>query len=174
MELFREYTSIGQHLSQAQLDWLVTNGVSAGSLIRLHGPVAMTVKIGHGRFEPFPNGKLSLVFPEWEDDHLIDLVAWDGRELATRKGEITALGQGILNDWPEGTLPVRVFRDPIAWLAQSMQGIVIVDPVQAWRLRLFFNQFEADDQSQADLLRQQLTLSLPTIDISTNEKEIAA
>lgn len=118
--------------SQAQLNWLLSNGVTVEAMIN---PEALRTTIGRraddGRFEPDPAGDQWIVFREPED-----LVFWQPRtdELATDRGRAFALGEAIIeNAWTfalNGSL--NVFASPLAWLRAGRDGIVIVDWSRTW------------------------------------------
>lgn len=77
---------------------------------------------------------VTLVRDEREDG--LDLVAWsarDPRRIARRDGAAALLGEGMLRNpatFANGR-PVRIFRDPLGWLRNDRNGLVIVDPIGA-------------------------------------------
>jgi hypothetical protein len=109
-------------------------------LVGLHG----IVDIGHGQYQPDPDGEAAVIIPVWDgpiaaanvilDDpeRLIDLVAWRpkaGPELLTRCGIAPMLGIEALSMARIAGEPLRVFRDPAGWARAGGGdvGVVVID-----------------------------------------------
>ena len=119
-------------LTQAQIDWLIGNGVTIPAMIRPQAILlAKGVKAHDGRFEENSNGQSWLMFEEAEDE-----VYWQPRtgELSTYEGRAFALGEDAICN--PGTYAfdcdLNVFADPLDWLRSKRDGCVIIDWQRCW------------------------------------------
>ncbi len=96
------------------------------------------------------------------DGQPVDLVAWSAKErmLATWQGVAWAIG---LDQTLEAFgLPARAYLDPLRWLVNDRDGLLILNPSRA-ALELHGALIEAEDDLQAAALRKALTLPAPVI-----------
>lgn len=80
-------------------------------------------------FEPSDNGRDAIIVPIFDDDELVDLVAFDPRQPEVwwcRIGTEPLLGINWLAN-VDPTTPVRIFAHPLDWLRAGGAGVVILD-----------------------------------------------
>lgn len=155
--LWQEYESgIGQ-MPLRVMNRLCERGVTIQAFDDLPGPTWICIQRSGKRFEPCRDGSFELIFPAWRDGYLIDLLAWDGKSFACRIGREPILGFETLFGWCDWLRPLRVFSDPVDWLAAEGAGIVIVDTVAAWRILWNFEHFSAENLPHGIELRKLLT-----------------
>jgi hypothetical protein len=114
-------------LEQAQIDWLLSNGVTIPAMIHPQAILlARGVKAHDGRFEETPDGLPCLVFEEAEDE-----VFWQPRtgEFATSEGRAFALGEETIYDPCTYAFDcnLNIFASPLDWLRAKRDGCVVLD-----------------------------------------------
>jgi len=123
-------------LRQADIDWLVANGVSVMSMIR---PMPLRLALGRraadGWFEHDDQGHAFFVFEESSD-----LVFWNPAtgELATWWNRAFAIGEAAIDEAATYSFDcaLNVFPDPLSWLQAKRDGVVVLDWERAFdRLR---------------------------------------
>ena len=97
---------------------------------------------GSGLFEPDPDGKRALIVPVYENDDLVDLVAF---QTATAEHWLSRLGIGWALGLEDGLEryrwgdPLPIHKTPLDWLKAAGDALCILDwsaPPQCWaRLR---------------------------------------
>jgi len=123
-------------LTQEQIDWLLSQGISPWAIIRpspiktCHGGRAKD-----GRFDERIEGPNWFIFEEETD-----LVFWQPRtgEIATDAGRSFALGEELIDN--PGTTALHqylnIYSDPLTLLQNDRRGIVVIDWTNAFdRLR---------------------------------------
>lgn len=113
--------------SQADLDWLIREGVSTAAMVQ---PSTMMIATGtmaaDGLFEHDENGDRWLAFEEADD-----FVFWQPRrnQLATYANRAFALGEAAIDN--TGTYAfdcaLNIFASPLDWLRARRDGIVVLD-----------------------------------------------
>lgn len=174
MDLELELRSDCNLVNQAQIEWLLAQGVSPVSMIRLGGPACYRIRVDRDRFEPDPEGQPAFVFPEWSQGEIIDLIAWDGKRLIPRTGRCMILGFDRLEGWCDHLVPLRVFKDPVTWMVDRMNGIVIINEDAAWRILWWFEDFLADSRQHGEELRRLLNPKPRLITIQSVSRKRAA
>lgn len=107
---------------------------------------------------------------------LIDLVAWDGRNLALRVDAVCALGEWNLSRHYNSSY-LHIYSDPIKWLSEGQNGVVIIDwqicahhliewpSIVADNLALGFKIKESIEKE-----RERRTPKMPTILVNNGDK----
>lgn len=125
-------------------------------------------------WEPWNLGVDSLVGPELQNGRYVDAWAWDwdSSRLQTLTGRTAIVGMDILCDWLDHYRPVRVFFDPIEWLAARTNGILIADLTQAWRPLWGFEHFEVSSEAEVEKLQRALSPPFRDVTITVAGKEV--
>lgn len=114
----------------AQLSSLGITGkaaAKAGGIVWAHG------QFSAGYFQPAPNGKRVLVVPVYRGDIIVDLIAFNKTKFGALYGDFAfALGEDHLINAPVMDAPIKIYRHPITWLRNGGDGIVILNPEEAW------------------------------------------
>lgn len=123
-------------LSQADLDWLIREGVSTAAMVQPSAMMIATGSMAADRlFEHDEDGERWLAFEEAED-----FVFWQPRRgtIATYANRAFALGEDAIDN--PGTYAfdcaLNIFASPLDWLRVRRDGIVVLDWNRAFdRLR---------------------------------------
>lgn len=160
------------NLPLPEFDRLCSQSVPITAFAELPGPGQMKVTRSGGRSIIDKNGRNELIFPCWRDGRLTGIVSWNGASLAALEGREAVLGFDVLIDWSDHLRPLRIFQSPVDWLAAEGVGIVIIDPVAAWRILERFNHFLADDLAHGERLERILQRPMRRLDIQIPSKEM--
>ena len=137
--------------------WLGRHGIARDALTAAIGGIGLVrARVAKGRWagglewaetpRPLlwePDGDVSLVIvPEWDGDHLLDLVGWNARTgaLYGRTGAARLLGEGAAVEAAGFEArglshPLRVAATPLSWLRNEAAGdrsVLVVDWGRAW------------------------------------------
>ena len=115
------------------------------------------------------------IWPVWRDGMIRDIAAWNGKAWATLHGREFILGFDALSGWCDHLRPLRIYRDPVEWIASGCAGILILDDDAAWRILERFEHFLANNLEHGEQL--EIILQRParhfTIHIPTEENNHA-
>jgi hypothetical protein len=158
--------------SDAQIRWLLDQGVSAETLEAEPCSIAATKVRFEGRFFiPDPDGEQALVFRAIDRDQVIDLIAWSPHsdKIGLFLGLAFCLGDQdqLYNpaSWFAGG-GLNIYRSPLEWLRANHRGIVIVDRKQAYAMlrrvpRLLVDDIAHGEQVKRWLRPPKLTAQIP-------------
>ena len=110
-----------------------------------------------------------------DDDHAIDISAWSpssGR-LATWLGRAWAIDQHrVLEPRLSDYDALAVFKNPMEWLQNRREGIVIIDAQRAkWEFAYLAPTLVVADVSHGQMLRDKLTINPPKIFLASTSIE---
>ena len=158
--------------------WLLDRGVTPGVLGSPFGVHAGRVRfLSSSCYVPEPLGHLAFIFAVIDTDGICDAAAWcpASGKVASRLGVGFALGQAQAaceTDLLTST-KLRIRRDPLDWLRNDRDGIVVVDPVLAAEALAGFD-VEAADAGHAQELEALLRIPAPRITFPDLARTIAA
>jgi len=88
-------------------------------------------------FEFDPYGEPAILLPAFEDNDLVDIVAWRNSRLASWNGRVNALGWSDLYAPNLTGDPLKVWASPLGWLKANRTGMTPIN-VEAWARSLFY------------------------------------
>jgi len=141
--LAAEFSVTVRAIHQHHLDHITALGVSGAALVAigLIGVAAIETD-RHGLYQPADHGRPALIVAAWDrppirpdgsvawDAVPVDLVAVrtdDPGRWWLRRGSVCLLGDHMIDYYVLGADPVRVHRDPIAWLRAGGDGVVVLE-----------------------------------------------
>jgi hypothetical protein len=184
LDAYWNYTS---NLKQADLDWLISQGVSADALAHDPDEIGFLIAKANVVFDDDANGfSFASEIPDHaptaaytilardEDGEIADIVAWRPRDSVVAAWARRVPLAGMQNLYAARLdEPLRVFRDPVEWLRSDRHGVIVLDARQACHWLRGAGEIEARSSDHARHLRRAFADSNPRIVIPSKFKDAA-
>jgi len=175
--LAAEFSVAVRAIRQHHLDHLMARGITGRAMIAVGLVGVARIEVGRaGLYQPADHGLPVLILPCWDrapvrpdgsvawDAVPVDLVAVrtdDPGRWWLRRGAVTLLGEWLLDHALLGDDPIRVYRDPLAWLRAGGDGVVVLDDAGFDILANLPAGLVAEDVEHGQEIRARLSRPLP-------------
>lgn len=142
-------------LSEMQIASLRRLGVDEGTLLVAGAWFTAAVRFMPPLFDfssETDEARHALLIPVYDGDVLTDICAVDPRQpdtFATRDGRAEYLGADDYGMACAVGCGLKVYRNPISWMQDDMDGIVILDRTSTWRILRDIPRIIAEDKQHA-------------------------